>query len=313
MELRDLARGIHPPVLDHGLGTALTTLGARSGLPVEVIADLPERPSAAIETIAYFCAAELLANVAKHSRARHATIEAVHVPGLLRVRVSDDGDGGARARDGGGLAGLAERLRTVDGTIHDQQPAWRPYGGHRRDAVPRLKKAGTQADASRHRGGLSRGPGRPGRDPGRPRARGGRRRRRRRGAAGRRGRAPPGRHRGGRADAARLHRRGAAGRDRDPAGPPGDRGAGVLAVRRDPLRGRPAAVRPRRVAPPRGRRRVPPQGPGGRRRGVHRGARPGGGRRHRARPRGGQPAAGRQRARPTCSAASPTASATCSR
>jgi signal transduction histidine kinase len=126
MELRDLARGIHPPVLDHGLGTALTTLGARSGLPVEVIADLPERPSAAIETIAYFCAAELLANVAKHSRARRATIEAVHVPGLLRLRVSDDGDGGARARDGSGLAGLAERLRTVDGTIQISSPRGGP-------------------------------------------------------------------------------------------------------------------------------------------------------------------------------------------
>jgi signal transduction histidine kinase len=126
MELRDLARGIHPPVLDHGLGAALATLGARSGLPVEVVADLPERPSAAIETIAYFCAAELLANVAKHSGARHATVEAVHVPGLLRVRVSDDGDGGARARDGSGLAGLAERLRTVDGTIAISSPRGGP-------------------------------------------------------------------------------------------------------------------------------------------------------------------------------------------
>jgi signal transduction histidine kinase len=82
-ELRDLARGIHPPVLDQGLGIALTTLAARSDLPVDLVIDLPERPSAAIETIAYFCAAELLANVAKHSGARHATLEAVHVPGLL--------------------------------------------------------------------------------------------------------------------------------------------------------------------------------------------------------------------------------------
>jgi signal transduction histidine kinase len=114
-ELRDLARGIHPPVLDRGLGTALTTLAARGDLPVELVIDLPERPSAAIETIAYFCAAELLANVAKHSGARHATLEAVHLPGLLRMRVSDDGCGGARIEARGGLAGLAERVKTVDG------------------------------------------------------------------------------------------------------------------------------------------------------------------------------------------------------
>jgi signal transduction histidine kinase len=126
VELRDLARGIHPPVLDHGLGTALATLAARSGLPVEVIADLPERPSAAIETIAYFCAAELLANVAKHSGARRATLEAVHVPGLLRLRVIDDGAGGARVAAGGGLAGLAERLRTVDGTLEISSPRGGP-------------------------------------------------------------------------------------------------------------------------------------------------------------------------------------------
>jgi signal transduction histidine kinase len=125
VELRSLARGIHPPVLDHGLGTALATLAARSGLPVELVADLPQRPSAAIETIAYFCAAELLANVAKHSGARHATLEAVHVPGLLRVRVSDDGTGGARVVGQGGLAGLAERLRTVDGRLEISSP---PHG-----------------------------------------------------------------------------------------------------------------------------------------------------------------------------------------
>jgi signal transduction histidine kinase len=124
-ELRDLARGIHPPVLDHGLGTALTTLAARSAVPVELVVDLPERPSAAIETIAYFCAAELLANVAKHSGARHATLEAVHVPGLLRVRVSDDGTGGARLAERGGLAGLAERVRTVDGRLQLASP---PHG-----------------------------------------------------------------------------------------------------------------------------------------------------------------------------------------
>jgi signal transduction histidine kinase len=126
IELRDLARGIHPPVLDHGLGTALATLTARSDVPVELVIDLPERPSAAIETIAYFCAAELLTNVAKHSGARHATLEVVHVPGLLQVRVSDDGVGGARIEARGGLAGLAERVRTVDGRLQVSSPRHGP-------------------------------------------------------------------------------------------------------------------------------------------------------------------------------------------
>jgi signal transduction histidine kinase len=125
-ELRDLARGIHPPVLDQGLGAALTTLAAHSDLPVELVVDLPERPSAAIETIAYFCAAELLTNVAKHSAARHATLEAVHVPGLLRMRVSDDGCGGARIEARGGLAGLAERVGTVDGRLQVASPPGGP-------------------------------------------------------------------------------------------------------------------------------------------------------------------------------------------
>jgi len=125
IELRDLARGIHPPVLDHGLGTALTTLAARGDLPVELVIDLPVRPSAAIETIAYFCAAELLTNVAKHSGARRATLEVVHVPGLLRVRVSDTGSGGARVEARGGLAGLAERVRSVDGRLQVSSP---PHG-----------------------------------------------------------------------------------------------------------------------------------------------------------------------------------------
>jgi signal transduction histidine kinase len=136
-DLRDLARGIHPPVLNHGLDTALATLAARSAVPVQLVADLPERPSAAIEAIAYFCAAELLTNVAKHSGARHVTLGAVHVSGLLRLRVSDDGVGGARpgslrvgrggdAGRGGGLAGLGERLRTVDGRMQISSPPGGP-------------------------------------------------------------------------------------------------------------------------------------------------------------------------------------------
>ncbi len=125
-ELRDLARGIHPPVLDHGLGAALATLAARSELPVELVADLPVRLSPAIEAIAYFCASELLANAAKHSSAKHVTLEAVHVPGLLQVKVRDDGSGGARLQAGGGLAGLAERVRTVDGRLQITSPPGGP-------------------------------------------------------------------------------------------------------------------------------------------------------------------------------------------
>jgi signal transduction histidine kinase len=125
-ELRDLARGILPPVLDDGLGTALTTLAARSDVPVDLSVDLPERPSAAIETIAYFCAAELLTNVAKHSSARRAVLRVATGPGLVRVSVSDDGSGGARVEARGGLAGLADRVRTVDGTLHITSPPGGP-------------------------------------------------------------------------------------------------------------------------------------------------------------------------------------------
>lgn len=117
VELREVTRSIHPPALDRGLDAALATLAARSGVPVAVDAHLPVRPSPAIETIAYYCVAELLTNVAKHSGARRATVE-VHGTGEgLHVRVTDDGSGGARLVDGRGLAGLAERVRTVDGRL----------------------------------------------------------------------------------------------------------------------------------------------------------------------------------------------------
>lgn len=125
-ELRDLARGIHPPVLDHGLDAALATLAARSEVPVALTVDVPQRPSAAIETIAYFCAAELLANLAKHSGARHATLNVVHADGLLRVQIGDDGTGGARLDGHGGLSGLVERVGTVDGTLNIASPPGGP-------------------------------------------------------------------------------------------------------------------------------------------------------------------------------------------
>ncbi|HEY3717006.1 MAG TPA: sensor domain-containing protein [Jatrophihabitantaceae bacterium] len=125
-ELRDLVRGIHPPVLDQGLDAALATLAARSAVPVDLHTHVPERPSPAIETIAYFCVAELLTNIARHSGARHATVQARERGGVLRLEVRDDGHGGARIGAGTGLSGLDERVRTVDGTLTVNSPPGGP-------------------------------------------------------------------------------------------------------------------------------------------------------------------------------------------
>ena len=126
-DLRDLARGIHPPVLDNGLASALATLAASSAIPASVTADVGPRPAPAIETIAYFCAAELMANATKHSYANQIKIK-IHTErtGVLRLEVSDDGIGGADAARGSGLAGLAQRVSTVDGRIDMVSPAGGP-------------------------------------------------------------------------------------------------------------------------------------------------------------------------------------------
>ena len=134
VELRELVRGIHPPVLDTGLGEALATLAAGSAIPVTVTADVPSsgpgRPSPAIETIAYFCAAELLANAIKHSRANKIEITAGTAESgrgrVLRLRVGDDGIGGAGDGAGSGLAGLRRRAGTVDGQLSVDSPAGGP-------------------------------------------------------------------------------------------------------------------------------------------------------------------------------------------
>ena len=124
-ELRDLARGIHPPVLDNGLADALATLAAGSAIPVELATDIPVRPTPAIETIAYFCAAELLANAAKHSLAGRIVLRATGRGELLLLSVTDDGAGGADP-GGGGLSGLAQRVSTVDGRLEVASPPGGP-------------------------------------------------------------------------------------------------------------------------------------------------------------------------------------------
>ncbi|HEX3796671.1 MAG TPA: sensor domain-containing protein [Acidimicrobiales bacterium] len=126
VELRDLARGIHPPALDIGLTGALTTLAARCTIPTEVSFTLEDRPTPAIEAIAYFCVAELLANVAQHANASRASIMCSEQGGWLRVVVRDDGDGGAQLSRVGssssGLAGLTDRVHAVDGRLSIDSP-----------------------------------------------------------------------------------------------------------------------------------------------------------------------------------------------
>jgi signal transduction histidine kinase len=124
VDLRDLARGIHPPALDNGLSDALGTLGARCAIPTTVRVDLPERPTQAVESIVYFCTAELLTNAVKHSGARQATVDVRAANDQIYLRVGDDGAGGAEAgRAGGsGLAGLADRIATVDGRLSIDSP-----------------------------------------------------------------------------------------------------------------------------------------------------------------------------------------------
>src|SRR5262249_12967204 len=103
-----LAGGIPPPLLDRGLGAALSTLAEASATPVTLSVSIAERPSPAIESIAYFCAAELLANVTKHSGASRATVTAGDQGGRLLMTVTDDGAGGGRPAPRGGPARAAQ-------------------------------------------------------------------------------------------------------------------------------------------------------------------------------------------------------------
>jgi signal transduction histidine kinase len=134
-ELRDLARGIHPAVLtDRGLDAALSSVATRCTVPggVRVRADLPSgtdrdsRPDSAVEGIAYFTVSELLTNVSKHAGARTATVEAWRSGERLMLQVGDDGRGGAVEITGGGLAGLADRIRAVDGVFVVDSPEGGP-------------------------------------------------------------------------------------------------------------------------------------------------------------------------------------------
>ncbi|MEW2029877.1 sensor domain-containing protein [Streptomyces roseifaciens] len=135
-ELRDLVRGIHPPVLaERGLGDALRALALRMRMPVEVDVELPGRAAEPVETAAYFAVSEVLTNAAKHAGARQVWVDVHHAGGMLRIAVTDDGRGGAivpggpgtrGASAGSGLAGVERRLGTLDGVLAVSSPAGGP-------------------------------------------------------------------------------------------------------------------------------------------------------------------------------------------
>lgn len=128
-ELRNLSRGIAPPILaDRGLRAALAAVAGRSTVPVELLVDLPDgvRLPSAVENAAYFVVAEALTNVAKHSGAAHCRVEVTRDPTHVRVEVVDDGNGGAHTAKGHGLAGLIDRVRALGGHLAVDSPPGGP-------------------------------------------------------------------------------------------------------------------------------------------------------------------------------------------
>ncbi len=126
-EVRDLARGIHPAVLtDRGLDAALSSLAARSPVPVDVRVEVVERPPASVEAAAYFVVSEALTNVTKHANATKANVTVRRSDDRLTIQVQDDGVGGASIASGSGLAGLRDRLGALDGELHLLSPAGGP-------------------------------------------------------------------------------------------------------------------------------------------------------------------------------------------
>jgi signal transduction histidine kinase len=125
-ELRELSRGIHPAILSEGgLGPALRVLARRSAVPVEVEAPLLARLPEPVEVAAYYVVSEALTNAAKHARASVVQVEARTADGRLRLRVRDDGVGGAEVGSGSGLIGLADRVQALGGTITITSPEGR--------------------------------------------------------------------------------------------------------------------------------------------------------------------------------------------
>ncbi len=134
-ELRELVRGISPPVLnERGLVDAVRASALDSPLEAEVTADVPGRLDPPIESALYFGIAELMTNAVKHAHATRARISIAQDETHLVVEVEDNGRGGAVVHDGGGLAGLRRRLAVFDGTLEITSPPGGPTRA--RMAVP---------------------------------------------------------------------------------------------------------------------------------------------------------------------------------
>ena len=126
-DLRQLVRGIYPPVLaDRGLSHAVRALALDTALPVELDVELPGRLTAPVESACYFAVAEALANAVKHSGARRVHVRIEHADELLRIEVADDGVGGADPARGTGLSGVERRLGTFDGILAVSSPPGGP-------------------------------------------------------------------------------------------------------------------------------------------------------------------------------------------
>ncbi|MGK5639851.1 sensor histidine kinase [Streptomyces sp. URMC 126] len=126
-ELRDLVRGIHPPVLaERGLGDAVRALALRLPLPVETSVALPGRAPEPIESAVYFAVSEVLTNAVKHSGADRIQVDLHHADGMLRACVTDNGRGGAGLGGGSGLPGVERRLGAFDGILAVSSPVGGP-------------------------------------------------------------------------------------------------------------------------------------------------------------------------------------------
>ena len=122
-ELRELARGIHPAVLEQGLALALESLAARSPVPTVVTCEVTERLPERLELAAYFVACEALANVAKYAQASAASVSLSRSDRGVAIEIADDGIGGADATAGTGLRGLVDRVGAVGGHLFVTSPA----------------------------------------------------------------------------------------------------------------------------------------------------------------------------------------------